>query len=270
MLITDLDNLAVQISNGVSLAIPVSRSGPSMALTVALIKRGVKDLHLIACPTAGIQADLLIGAGCVGTVESAGITLDEHGQAGRFVAAVKNGEIRLKDTTCPAILSALQAGEKGVPFAPIRGLLGSDILKYREDYKVVDNPMCATRDPIVLLPAIVPDIAVFHAPLADHSGNIWIGSARELMTIAHTAKKTLVTVEKITDENLLDDPLRRPATIPEMYISGIAQAKHGAWPLGLEGCYDSDGPALAEYALAAKSSDRFQDYLSNHARKTAE
>ena len=135
---------------------------------------------------------LALVAGCVATMESAGVTLDEYGQAGRFTAAVKAGEIKLKDSTCPALVSAFQAGEKGIPFIPIRGLLGSDLLQNRPDYRVIDNPMAGTGDPIVLLPAITPDIALFHAPLADRHGNVWIGKARECMTMAHAARRTLV------------------------------------------------------------------------------
>jgi len=244
----DLEQLVAQISDGAKLAIPVSRSGVALAATRALIARGVRNLHLIAIPTAGIQADMLIGAGCVAIMESAGVTLDEFGQAPNFVAAVKAGAISLKDSTCPAIISGLQAAEKGVPFFPMRGLIGSDLLKHRPDYKVIENPMSETVDPIVLLPAIVPDIALFHAPLADRFGNVWIGKMRELMTMAHAAKRCLATVEEFTDDNLMDDPLRAPATIPGLYISAVVQAEMGAWPLGLAGCYGDDKQALADYA----------------------
>lgn len=266
----DLETLAASIPDGASVVIPVSRSGVSLAATRALIARGVRNLHLIAAPTAGIQADMLIGAGCVSVMESAGVTLDEQGQAGRFVAAVKAGQIRLKDTTCPALLSALQAGEKGIPFIPMRGLIGSDLLRYRADYKVIQNPLSDTADPIVLLPAIVPDFALIHAPLADRFGNVWIGKMREMMTMAHAAKQTLVTVEEITDHDLMKDPLRAPATIPELYITAVAKAENGAWPLGLEGCYDPDQTALSGYAAAARTDEGFAAYLAGGRDKAAE
>ena len=261
MISADIDELIAQIPDGATIAIPPSRSGVSVAATKALIERGIKDLHLIAIPTTGIQADMLIGAGCVETVESAGVTLDEQGQAPRFVAAVKSGTIRLMDTTCPALISALQAGEKGIPFIPMRGLLGSDLLKNRSDYHVIDNPMETGGDTIVLLPAIVPDYALFHAPLADRHGNIWIGKARELMTMAHAAKNSLVSVEQIIDDDLMQDELRAPATIPGHYITSFALAKHGAWPLVLEGCYSADEQALETYALMARSSQGFNEFM---------
>ena len=114
----------------------------------------------------------------------------------------------MKDATCPALHAAFQAAEKGVPFMPLRGLIGSDVLKHRTDWKVIDNPFDGD-DPIVLLPAIKPQVALFHAPMADRDGNVWIGRQRELVTMAHAAERTVVTVEKIVDGNLLDDPEAR-------------------------------------------------------------
>jgi glutaconate CoA-transferase subunit A len=270
MPLLNLTDLVARIPDGAKLALPPSRSGVAITATRALIARGVSDLHIVAIPTSGIQADMLIGAGAVAMVESAGITLDEFGQAGRFVAAVKAGQITLMDSTCPALVSGLQAGEKGVPFFPMRGLIGSDLLVNRPDYKIIQNPMSDTADKIVLLPAIVPDIALFHAPLADRFGNVWIGKMRELMTMAHAARTCLVTVEEITDQNLMDDPLRAPATIPDLYISGIAKAPGGAWPLGLEGTYDPDSAALAAYAKAARSDEDFAAWLAQPAQQAAE
>lgn len=262
MIVSTLQELVAGIPDGATIALPPTRSGPAIAATRALIERGPKDLHLIAVPTSGLQADLLIGAGCVKTMESAGVTLDEFGQAPRFVAAVKAGELHVKDTTCPALISALQAGEKGIPFIPMRGLIGSDLLKYRNDYQVIDNPMSEAKDPIVVLPAIVPDFAMLHVPCADRFGNVWIGKARELMTMAHAAKHTLVTAEEIIDDDLMADPLRAPATIPSHYITHVARAERGCWPIGLAGRYETDADALASYAQMARTEEGFAQFLS--------
>ena len=49
---------------------------------------------------------------------------------------------------------------------PLRGILGSDLVRHRPDWQVIDNPF-GRDDPIVLVPAIRPDIALFHAAMAD-------------------------------------------------------------------------------------------------------
>src|SRR5919108_550116 len=140
MLAHSIDEALAPISDGCMLVVPREVSGVPMAATRALIRRGIKHLHLIALPTSSLQADLLIGAGCVDTLETSAVSLGEFGPAPRFTAAVTSGSIRMLDATCPALHAAFQATEKGVPFMPLRGLLGSDLLAQRKDWKVVDNP----------------------------------------------------------------------------------------------------------------------------------
>jgi len=258
-----VEALVAPIEDGSSIAISTTRHGVAMHATHALIDAQVRDLHLIAVPTSGMQADLLIGAGCVKTMESAGVTMDEQGQAPRFVAAVKAGTIQLKDTTCPALISAVQAGEKGIPFIPMRGLIGSDLLANRDDYKTIDNPMSDGKDPIVLLPAITPDFALFHAPMADTFGNVWIGKAREHMTMAHAAKRTLVSVEEVVDFDLMQHEQFAPATIPAHYISAYCVAEKGAWPLPLPERYTADADELQRYTSLARTQEGFDAYLQS-------
>jgi glutaconate CoA-transferase subunit A len=263
-IVRPLDALIAEIGDGALLAVPPDYSGVAMAATRALIRRGVRKLRLLAVPQSGLQTDLLVGAGCVAAVESAAISLGELGPAPRFTAAVLERRITMTDSTCPAIHAALQATEKGVPFFPLRGLIGSDVLRFRPDWRVIDNPF-ASGDPIVLLPAIAPELALFHAPLADRAGNVWIGRRRELVSMAHAADKTLVTVEEIVDGNLMDDQTMAAGVLPALYVAGVAHAPKGAWPLGLAGRYPPDTTHLARYAELAKSAEGFARYLAEHA-----
>ncbi len=262
--IVSLDALAAQVPDGALLAVPPDYSGVAMAATRALIRRGVKRLHIVAVPTSGLQAELLIGAGCVETIEAAAVTLGEAGPAPRFSAAVKSGAVRIRDATCPAIHAAFQAAEKGVPFMPLRGIIGTDILRHRTDWRTIQNPLAEGDDPIVLLPAIQPDIALFHVPLADREGNVWIGRRRELVTMAHAAKRSLVTAETIQDQNLLEDERLAAGVIPALYVSAVAEAERGAWPIGLEGRYEPDTAHIADYVRTARSEDGFRAYLAEH------
>ena len=262
--IVSLDALAAQVPDGALLAVPPDYSGVAMEATRALIRRGVKRLHLVAVPTSGLQAELLIGAGCVETIEAAAITLGEAGPAPRFSAAVKSGAVRIRDATCPAIHAAFQAAEKGIPFMPLRGIIGTDILRHRTDWRTIQNPLAEGDDPIVLLPAIQPDIALFHVPLADREGNVWIGRRRELATMAHAAKRSLVTAETIQDQNLLEDERLAAGVVPALYVSAVAEAERGAWPIGLEGRYEPDTAHIADYVRTARSEDGFRAYLAQH------
>ncbi len=267
-LLSSLDDLAARVPDGAKLAVPRDITGPAMAATRVLIRRGVRGLHLVCVPTSGLQADLLIGAGCVATLETSAVTLGEFGPAPRFTAAVKAGAIAILDATCPAIHAGLQAAEKGIPFMPLRGVLGSDLVAQRPDWRVIRNPFVAADDrdgeddPILVLPAIRPDAALFHAPRADRFGNVWIGPRRELMTMAHAAKHTLVTVEEIVDGDLLADDAAAAGTIPALYVSAIAEAESGAWPLAFHDAYEADTAELADYARLARTEPGFAQYLA--------
>ena len=264
----DLDDLIGCIDDGAILAVPPDYSGVAMAATRAHSRRGPGRLHLLACPTSGLQADMLIGAGRVATLEAAAVSLGEFGPAPRFTDAVRSGAIALKDSTCPAIHAALQETEKGVPFVPIRGIIGSDVLRHRPDWRVVDNPF-GEDDPIVVLPALAPDVALFHAPLADREGNVWIGRRRELVTMAHAARTTLVTVEEVVDEDLLADEHMAPGTLPSLYVTALAHQPRGAWPLACPGRYPADDAHLMEYARLARSAKGFARYLARQATPRA-
>lgn len=255
------EEIAAQIADGALIALPPEYGPCPMETIRALIRRGARDLKLLAVPQFGFQADLLIGAGCVSEVETAAVTLGELGLAPRFTEAVKSGTIRIKDTTCPAIHAALQASEKGLPFMPLRGLIGTDILARRDDWKTLDNPF-GENDPIVYLPSIKPDVCLLHVAKADKHGNVWVGVRREGMLMAHASSKTYVTAEEIIDGDLLDDPVMAPGTLPGLYVSGIAPAVKGSWPLGVPQLYERDTAHLKSYAESARTQNGFDAYLN--------
>ena len=252
------------------LVVPREVSGVPMAATRALIRRGVKRLHLVALPTSSLQADLLIGAGCVETLETSAVSLGEFGPAPRFTAAVTSGAIKMKDATCPALHAALQASEKGVPFMPLRGLIGSDVLKYRDDWKVIDSPFGRRRSNR----AAAGDQAGRGAdPRAD--GRPFRQCLDRTATRAGhhgacSSARPVATVEKIHDGNLLDDPMLAAGTLPGFYVESIAIAERGAWPLGLPDFYPADADHLAEYARMAATTEGFAEYLDRYVYEKAE
>ncbi len=267
--VCSLKELAAAVPDGAKLVVPSDNCGVAMAATRELVRRGVRDLHLVCVPASGLQAEILIGAGAIDVLETAAVTLGEFGPAHRFIDAVRNRRIRILDSTCPAVHAALQAGQKGLPFIPLRGLIGSDLLASRSDWKIIDNPF-QPGDAIAVLPAINPDIALFHAPLADRAGNVYIGRRRELLTMAHASKQTFVTVEAISEHDLFADPKLAPGVVPAIYISRIALAKKGAWPIGLPGDYGPDDAAISRYVQSAKTEEGFRRFLDEWLGETAE
>jgi glutaconate CoA-transferase subunit A len=87
---------------------------------------------------------------------------------------------------------------------------------------------------------------------------------RELMTMAHASAATLVTVEEVTDGDLLADERTAAGTIPSLYVTAVAEAPEGAWPVGLHGRYPADDEHLRRYAELARTAEGFDRYLDEH------
>ncbi|MEM7742960.1 MAG: CoA synthetase [Pseudomonadota bacterium] len=265
---TDVDHISVEeiaqaIPDGALLGVPADYSGVPMAVTRALVARGARDLRLYCLPMTTMQGDMLIGAGCVAGIETAAVTLGEYGLAPCFSRAVQNATISITDSTCPALHTQLQAVEKGVPFMPLRGLLGSDIAVHRSDWKTLQNPFAEDPDPIVLLPARPLDVTVFHAPYADAKGNVFIGRQRELATLVYASREVFVTVEKIVDGDLFASEATAAGALPAFYVTALAEAESGAWPVGLTDVYPVDGEEMRRYATAARTEEGFAAYLAD-------
>lgn len=261
--VLDLEALAARVPDGAGVAL--FKEQQPVALVRALAERGARDLHLLTVPTGGLAADLLIGAGCAPTIETSGVTFGEHGPAPAFVAAVKAGEVRPLDATCPAIYAALQAGEKGSPFAALRGVLGTDVLRHRADWKVIDNPF-GEDDPVLVLPALRPDVALLHAARADRDGNVWTGPDEAVRLMARAAHRVLVTVEEVVETNLLADPLTAAGTLPGLYVEAVAEAPGGAWPLAMPDRYPEDTAAIRRYVERVRAGAPPSTWLEPGAR----
>ena len=117
----------------------------------------------------------------------------------------------------------------------------------------------------MLLPALKPDVALLHAPMADRFGNVWIGRHREMATMAHAAEKTVVTVEKIIDGNLLDDPVMAAGHAAGLLCRGDRGGRSAA--PGRCRCRIITAPTTAHLALYAKMAatpEGFAEYLDKY------
>jgi glutaconate CoA-transferase, subunit A len=128
---------------------------------------------------------------------------------------------------------------------------------------VIDSPV-GEPGKVVVVPAIAPDVALFHAPEADRAGNIHIGRRRELAGMAYAAKRTFATVERIVARNLLETEDSAAGVLPSLYVEAVAVAERGAWPLPLWDEYAGDDAEVARYAAMARTDEGFRAYLSGY------
>jgi glutaconate CoA-transferase subunit A len=173
-----------------------------MELTYEIIRQKKRNLTIINASTDFGGVDLLVGAGCVKKLHTSW-AMNWYVMSNYCLRrAFKDGLIERFDVSNFAATSAMMAGYLGIPFIPLRGILGSDMFRYnKSDFKTVKDPW--TGEKIVVVRAWIPDVAIISAQRADSTGNIqcwgtrgvsdeWAGCAAKKGTIA-TAEEIVPT-----------------------------------------------------------------------------
>jgi glutaconate CoA-transferase subunit A len=254
-----------------------------MACAYEIIRQGITGLH-VYMHSGGQALDPLIGAGCVRAVEIA------YGANGRFAPTcpcfrrmVEHGELLVEDYTNYQMTLRFLAGAMGVPFLPVRSGMGTDIVNRwgfdskmrREDARLPSRKLVVWQDPfaegtpkrpapIVLVPAINPDVTVIHAQQADTQGTVRISG----LTFADieqvwAARHVIVTCEELVEPAVLrSEPDRNQ--IPFIVVDAVVQVPFGAHPTACHGYYDYDTQHLYEYGAAAADEVRFAAYLDEY------
>ena len=90
---------------------------------------------------------------------------------------------------------------------PLRGLIGSDILKYRDDWKVIDSPFGRFQRPDRVAAArSSPTSRCFTRRWRTGTAMSGSGASVSLQPWPMPRRRPIVTVEKIYDGDLMDDP----------------------------------------------------------------
>ena len=147
-------------------------------------------------------------------------------------SSVAIGGIGQNKVPMAAVMEIIRQGKKNLH---IKGLFGSDLFKVREDFKEITCPF--TKERLVAVPAINPDVGIIHCQEADEYGNVRIyGTLFEDIFIAKASKYTIVTVEKIiTNDEIRREPEK--TTIPYFYVDAVVECPEGAKPTSLYGYY---------------------------------
>ena len=149
----------------------------------------------------------------------------------------------------------------GVPYVPIIGLVGTDLLKRRDDMVVAVDPFDGkTRS--VVAKALRPDVSIFHAQKADRRGNVSCGYPAEVVILAEASRHVIVTAEEIVDR--LSENEAAGAFIPSLLVDAVVHAPYGAHPGGCIGLYGPDRMHMMQYVAAAKDDASFQRYLDTY------
>lgn len=205
-----------------------------------LIRQRRRDLELIG-PVSDMLFDQLIGAGCVRKVSAAWIGNVSAGLGHNYRRAVEQGipqPLEVEDHSNFTMALALQAAAIGAPYIPTRSLLGTGLLASNPRLRVGTDPFSGA--PVVLVPAIAPEVAVLHVQRADEHGHAhaWgtIGVTREA---ALAARRIILVAEEIQSrERILSDP--NLVLAPRFKVAAVVHQPWGAYPSPVQGHYARD------------------------------
>ncbi|RJX32554.1 MAG: hypothetical protein C4525_10765 [Desulfarculus sp.] len=146
----------------------------------------------------------------------------------------------------------------GIPFMPVRGILGSDYLQVQPRFKTTTCPFSGRQ--VVAVAAINPDFAVIHAFQADTQGNVLIERLSDVDLALRAATVAMATVEEVVEPSQLQEDKQR-RLLSWVNFHYIIHAPGGARPTACPGYYGLDGPELRRYLAAARDPGSFRAYL---------
>jgi glutaconate CoA-transferase subunit A len=232
-----------------------------VALLHEIVRQRKKDLGFAGHSTTH-DSQILSAGGGLNRVDAAYIIgLESRGLSTAARRAHQEGKIRLCEWTNASLGWRLSAGARGIPFMATYVLAGTDTFE-RSAAKVVQCPF--TGKPLVLVPALNPDVGLIHVHKADALGNCQIrGITVADAEVAAASRVTLVTCEQLVPTDYFrEDPQR--TTIPWIHVDAVIEVPCGSYPGNMPGLYYSDERHLAEWLEAEKNPEEFHNFLQHY------
>jgi glutaconate CoA-transferase, subunit A len=224
-----------------------------------IIRQRRRELTLVRM-TPDLVYDQLIGMGCARKIVFSWGGNPGVGSLHRLRDAVENGwpaPLEIEEHSHAGMANRYVAGASGLPFAVLRGYVGTDLEKRADNIAPITCPF--TGETLTAVPAIRPDAGVIHAQRADREGNVqlWgiVGVQKE--TVLASAR-SLVTVEEVVDE-LEAEP--GAIVIPTWAVTAVAEAPHGAHPSYAHGYYRRDNDFYQRWDAVSRDREAFRDWM---------
>jgi acyl CoA:acetate/3-ketoacid CoA transferase alpha subunit len=228
-----------------------------ISLVREVIRQGIKDLRLAG--QGVLELDLLLAAGRVKALDVTYIGLEVYGTSNCFRREVESGRVE----TCvewsnASIAWRFKAAAMGVPFLPVRSMLGTDTFKYSAA-KQIACPF--TGEPVCLIPALILDTGLIHVHRADKYGNAQIdGISGFAAEMARASKNLIISAEQIVDTELIRSCPER-TIIPYYLVDAVVEAPFGSHPGEMCYLYERDEPEIREWVRAAETAQTAEAYL---------
>ncbi len=227
-----------------------------------IIRQKRKSLTLIRM-TPDLIYDQMIGMGCAARLVFSWGGNPGVGSLHRFRDAIQNGwpgPLAIEEHSHADMAARYQAGASGLPFAVLRGYVGSDIPRFNSSISSVTCPF--TGEVLAATRALNPDVAIIHAQRADRKGNVLIQGITGIQKEAVLAsQKAIVTVEEIVDD--LHAPMNA-CVLPGWVVTYICEVPGGAFPSYAHGYYQRDNAFCKAWDGISKDRRTFLDWMEEH------
>jgi acyl CoA:acetate/3-ketoacid CoA transferase alpha subunit len=231
-----------------------------MSLVREIIRQGKKGLRVAG--QGVLELDLLLGAGLVRAMDITYMGLEVYGVSNCLRREVESGRVE----TCvewsnAGIAWRFKAAAMGVPFIPVRSMLGSDTFEYSAA-KAVECPF--TGETICLLPALILDVGLIHVHRADMYGNAQIdGITGFALEMARASKRLILSAEEIVPTEVIRRAPDRTA-IPYYIVDAVVEAPFGSHPGEMAYRYERDEELIREWVEASKTEESTRAYLEKY------
>lgn len=227
-----------------------------------VIRQGKRDLTLVRM-TPDIVYDQLIGAGCARKLIFSWGGNPGVGSLHRFRDAVQNQwpqPIELEEHTHAGMANRYVAGASGLPFAVLRGYVGTDLLDHTVNVAPITCPF--TDERLVAVAAITPDVAIIHAQRADRDGNVQMWGITGVQKEAVLAsQRSLVTVEEIVDHL---EPQPDAVTLPSWTVTAVSVVRNGAFPSYAAGFSERDNDFYLAWDAISRDREVFLQWMADN------
>lgn len=223
-----------------------------------IIRQRRQDM-ILARATPDLVYDQMVAAGCARKVIFSYMGNPGVGSLRIVRAAIEAGSLDWEEYSHFGMISRLQAGATGLPFMPMNSTAAGDLESKNPLYRTIIDPY--SQKPVVVVPALIPDVAVVHVQRSDADGNaqIW-GIIGEQKEAAFAAKRLILTAEEIVSEEIIrSDPNR--TLIPGFIVDAVCHVPFCAHPSYTQGYYDRDNDFYLAWDEISKSRESVLSYL---------
>ncbi|HVM80637.1 MAG TPA: CoA-transferase [Stellaceae bacterium] len=245
--VMSLEEAAKLVKDGDKVGIGGSTlSRTPMAMIWALIRAGRKRLSCSRSIMSS-EGELLFGSGASDHVLTSWFSQGIVWGVSKVMRLyTESKRARFEEWSHMAVGMRFRAGAMGVPFLPMRSMMGSDVIARLSDVKQIECPF--TGEKLVLVPALNPDVALIHVQRCDAYGNAQMDGLQFMdVDLAMAANRVILTTERIVS----NDQIRRApdqTKIPFMAVDAVVEAPFGCAPHECYGVYEPFFRHLDMYA----------------------